>query len=126
MPATLRQGWRDEVTSAPRAAKAHPGRRAQTRREARRSSRPGPLRRRSSALPLIASLEQHSDPEERAEARVQPKIGYRLPAMRLFRFGPTGAERPGVRLEDGAFDVSGFGRDYDQDFFGEEGPRRLA
>jgi 2,4-didehydro-3-deoxy-L-rhamnonate hydrolase len=46
--------------------------------------------------------------------------------MRLFRFGPTGAERPGVRLEDGACDVSGFGEDFDEDFFGAEGPARLA
>jgi 2-keto-4-pentenoate hydratase/2-oxohepta-3-ene-1,7-dioic acid hydratase in catechol pathway len=46
--------------------------------------------------------------------------------MKLFRFGPVGAEKPGVRLEDGAYDVSAFGEDYGESFFGGNGPARLA
>jgi 2,4-didehydro-3-deoxy-L-rhamnonate hydrolase len=42
--------------------------------------------------------------------------------MRLIRFGPAGAERPGVLLEDGRrVDVSGFGADYDEAFFADDG-----
>ena len=46
--------------------------------------------------------------------------------MRLFRFGPPGAERPGLRLDDGAFDVSAFGEDFGEGFFGHDGPARLG
>jgi 2,4-didehydro-3-deoxy-L-rhamnonate hydrolase len=47
--------------------------------------------------------------------------------MKLIRFGPPGAEKPGVLLADGTrLDVSGFGSDYDERFFGGDGPGRLA
>jgi len=46
--------------------------------------------------------------------------------MKLFRFGPLGREKPGVRSDDGAFDVSSFGEDYDEAFFGSDGPARLG
>ena len=39
--------------------------------------------------------------------------------MKLIRFGPVGAERPGVQLSDGRrIDVSAFGEDYGEVFFG--------
>ena len=42
--------------------------------------------------------------------------------MKLIRFGASGAEKPGVQLEDGTrIDVSAFGRDYDEAFFGDTG-----
>jgi 2,4-didehydro-3-deoxy-L-rhamnonate hydrolase len=42
--------------------------------------------------------------------------------MKLIRFGAPGAEKPGVQLEDGTrIDVSAFGRDYDEAFFGGNG-----
>jgi 2,4-diketo-3-deoxy-L-fuconate hydrolase len=47
--------------------------------------------------------------------------------MKLIRFGPAGAERPGVQLPDGRrIDVSGFGEDYGESFFGGDGLERLA
>jgi len=47
--------------------------------------------------------------------------------MKLIRFGPAGAERPGVQLPDGRrIDVSAFGDDYDERFFGGDGLARLA
>ena len=56
--------------------------------------------------------------------------------MKLFRFGPAGAEKPGVlfdRLEgldgvDGGhrIDVSAFGEDYDERFFARDGLKRLT
>ena len=47
--------------------------------------------------------------------------------MRLFRFGPEGAERPGAYTADGtAVDVSAFGEDYDEAFLGNDGPARLV
>lgn len=46
--------------------------------------------------------------------------------MKLIRFGAPGSERPGVQLEDGSkIDVSGFGEDYNEHFFGTEGIERL-
>ncbi len=46
--------------------------------------------------------------------------------MKLFRFGPIGQERPGVVLADGtAIDTSGFGHDYDEDFFAADGINHL-
>jgi 2,4-diketo-3-deoxy-L-fuconate hydrolase len=46
--------------------------------------------------------------------------------MKLFRFGPSGHERPGVVLPGGAaIDVSAFTRDYDESFFGDQGSTRL-
>ena len=47
--------------------------------------------------------------------------------VKPFRFGPEGQERPGVVLADGReVDVSAFGSDYDEDFFGGEGLARLG
>jgi len=47
--------------------------------------------------------------------------------VRLFRHGPRNAERPGVALDDGALlDVSEFGEDYGESFFGSDGSARLA
>jgi 2-keto-4-pentenoate hydratase/2-oxohepta-3-ene-1,7-dioic acid hydratase in catechol pathway len=47
--------------------------------------------------------------------------------MKLIRFGPAGAERPGVQLPDGRrIDASGFGEDYGESFFGGDGLQRLA
>ena len=47
--------------------------------------------------------------------------------MKLIRFGPVGAERPGVLLPDGRrIDASGFGDDYSEQFFGGDGLERLA
>ena len=46
--------------------------------------------------------------------------------MKLIRFGAVGNEKPGVQLEDGTrLDVSAFGQDYNEDFFGGEGLQRL-
>ncbi|MFD1614118.1 fumarylacetoacetate hydrolase family protein [Gelatiniphilus marinus] len=46
--------------------------------------------------------------------------------MKLIRFGTEGNEKPGVQLADGTrLDVSGFGQDYDEDFFGGDGLERL-
>ena len=47
--------------------------------------------------------------------------------MKLIRFGPQGAEKPGIETADGRrYDVSAFCSDYDQAFFEGEGPSRLA
>jgi 2,4-diketo-3-deoxy-L-fuconate hydrolase len=46
--------------------------------------------------------------------------------MKLIRFGPSGEERPGALLENGArIDVSAFGADYDEGFFADSGIERL-
>lgn len=45
--------------------------------------------------------------------------------MKLLRFGAAGKERPGVMINDRIFDVSAFGEDYDEAFFGSDGPARL-
>lgn len=45
--------------------------------------------------------------------------------MKLFRFGNPGEERPGVLLQDKKFDVSAFGRDYDEAFFAGGGLDQL-
>src|SRR5438094_6691062 len=46
--------------------------------------------------------------------------------MKLIRFGEMGREKPGVLLEDGTrLDVSGFGSDYDEDFFAGSGIAKL-
>ena len=46
--------------------------------------------------------------------------------MKLIRFGAVGNEKPGVELNDGKrIDVSGFGQDFDQNFFGKEGISQL-
>ncbi|RAJ11636.1 fumarylacetoacetate hydrolase family protein [Arenibacter echinorum] len=46
--------------------------------------------------------------------------------MKLIRFGAVGKEKPGVQLENGTrLDVSAFGRDYNEDFFGTDGLAQL-
>ena len=46
--------------------------------------------------------------------------------MKLIRFGAPGSERPGVQLTDGSkIDITGFGEDYDENFFGTGGIDRL-
>jgi len=46
--------------------------------------------------------------------------------MKLIRFGEIGREKPGVLLEDGTrLDVSGFGSDYDEEFFATDGLTKL-
>ena len=47
--------------------------------------------------------------------------------MKLIRFGPPGAERPGLQLSNGRrIDATGFGSDYDEAFFGGDGIARLS
>lgn len=47
--------------------------------------------------------------------------------MKLFRFGNLTKENPGVILPDGKkIDVSAFGEDYNEQFFGTDGINRLA
>jgi 2,4-diketo-3-deoxy-L-fuconate hydrolase len=47
--------------------------------------------------------------------------------MKLFRFGASGSERPGLIVERrGRVDVSAFGEDYDEKFFGSDGLARLV
>jgi len=47
--------------------------------------------------------------------------------MKLIRFGPPGAEKPGVLMDGGTrVDASAFGSDYDEAFFGGGGIERLA
>ncbi len=47
--------------------------------------------------------------------------------MKLFRFGAVGAEKPGLIVDGvGRVDVSRFGEDYGEAFFGSDGPARLA
>lgn len=46
--------------------------------------------------------------------------------MKLIRFGTKGNEKPGVQQNDGSrLDVSGFGQDYNEEFFGGDGMERL-
>ena len=46
--------------------------------------------------------------------------------MKLIRFGETGSEKPGIIGQDDQWlDVSGFGEDYDEKFFGTNGIARL-
>lgn len=47
--------------------------------------------------------------------------------MKLIRFGTPQNEKPGVQLQDGTrLDVSAFGSDYDETFFGTEGLEKLS
>jgi 2,4-diketo-3-deoxy-L-fuconate hydrolase len=47
--------------------------------------------------------------------------------MKLFRHGPVGKERPGVRVEGkGDLDVGAFGEDFDEEFFASRGTERLS
>lgn len=45
--------------------------------------------------------------------------------MKLIRFGAEGQEKPGLQLENKRIDVSAFGEDYDEKFFGNNGLERL-
>jgi len=46
--------------------------------------------------------------------------------MKLIRFGAFNEEKPGIQLENGdRLDVSGFGQDYDEQFFGADGVTEL-
>ncbi|MEP7051447.1 MAG: fumarylacetoacetate hydrolase family protein [Pseudomonadota bacterium] len=46
--------------------------------------------------------------------------------MKLFRFGKIGAEKPGLIVSGvGRVDVSAFGEDFGEAFFGSDGPTRL-
>ena len=45
--------------------------------------------------------------------------------MKLIRFGDQGKERPGVLINEKRYDVSGFIRDYDEEFFGSGGIEKL-
>ncbi|MBM1105004.1 fumarylacetoacetate hydrolase family protein [Aurantibacter crassamenti] len=46
--------------------------------------------------------------------------------MKLIRFGKVGSEKPGVQLENGTrIDVSAFGQDFDENFFGNDGIQQL-
>lgn len=46
--------------------------------------------------------------------------------MKLFRFGTEGKEKPGVVLNGKHIDVSSFGEDFGEEFFGTNGLERLA
>ena len=47
--------------------------------------------------------------------------------MKLIRFGLANKEKPGIELSDGTrIDVSAFGEDYNEFFFGSSGIKRLA
>ena len=45
--------------------------------------------------------------------------------MKLIRFGKPNEEKPGILVNNAAYDVSAFGEDYDEHFFGTDGPARL-
>ena len=47
--------------------------------------------------------------------------------MKLIRFGEVGEEKPGIQLDNGTrLDVSAFGSDYDEAFFGNDGIEKLS
>ena len=47
--------------------------------------------------------------------------------MKLIRFGRNGQEKPGLELDNGSrIDVSAFGEDYNELFFGSDGTKRLT
>jgi len=47
--------------------------------------------------------------------------------MKLIRFGNNGAEKPGLLNNEGVrLDLTGFGEDYNEKFFGSDGPKRLV
>lgn len=45
--------------------------------------------------------------------------------MKLIRFGEQGKEKPGIQIDDQWYDLSGFGEDFDEHFFGTDGISRL-
>ena len=46
--------------------------------------------------------------------------------MKILRFGESGKEKPGVLVNDEILDVSAFGQDFNEDFFGTDGLDRLS
>lgn len=46
--------------------------------------------------------------------------------MKLIRYGVPNREKPGILLEGRYYDVTGFGEDYNEDFWETGGPERLA
>lgn len=46
--------------------------------------------------------------------------------MKLLRFGDPGKEKPGLLVNDQIIDVSSFGEDFNEQFFGTDGLSRLA
>jgi 2-keto-4-pentenoate hydratase/2-oxohepta-3-ene-1,7-dioic acid hydratase in catechol pathway len=46
--------------------------------------------------------------------------------MKLIRHGAVNREKPGIVLEDGMYDLAGFGEDYNEVFFETDGLSRLA
>lgn len=47
--------------------------------------------------------------------------------MKLIRFGAEGQEKPGVQLDNGSrIDISAFGQDFDENFFGNDGINKLG
>ena len=47
--------------------------------------------------------------------------------MKLIRFGAEGEEKPGIQLTNGTkLDVSAFGSDYNEEFFGNGGLKKLS
>lgn len=46
--------------------------------------------------------------------------------MKLLRFGEAGKEKPGILLNDEIVDVSSFGEDFGESFFGNDGINRLS
>ncbi|HEV8282993.1 MAG TPA: fumarylacetoacetate hydrolase family protein [Chitinophagaceae bacterium] len=45
--------------------------------------------------------------------------------MKLIRFGEFGKEKPGVVINEGMYDISSFGEDYNENFFETNGLKRL-
>ncbi len=45
--------------------------------------------------------------------------------MKLFRYGNPGKEKPGVLIKDRKYDISAFGKDYDEDFFSGGGVAQI-
>ena len=46
--------------------------------------------------------------------------------MKLIRFGEVGNEKPGIQLDNGDWiDITAFGQDYDESFFGGNGIEQL-
>ncbi len=45
--------------------------------------------------------------------------------MKLLRFGDPGNEKPGVLIKEDILDVSSFGEDFGEQFFGSNGIQRL-
>ncbi len=46
--------------------------------------------------------------------------------MKLIRFGEAGKEKTGIIINDKRYDTSAFGEDYNEQFFGNDGLKRLA